>query len=220
MHILILEDDMDLGFALQQALNTEQISSLWVRKLADVPALTADHTFDCLLLDINLPDGSGFKLLQHVRNQQLQVPIIMITARSGLEDRLYGLDGGADDFIIKPFAMAELLSRIRVVTRRYAQQATTLWTFGELHIDPRQHKVTLRGEAVDLLRREFQVLLELARQPNTVIAKAVLAQRLEPFAEAMAFNVLEVHVSNLRRKIGAERVRTVRGVGYMLVSSC
>lgn len=190
MHILILEDDIDLGFALQQALHTEQISSLWVRKLADVPALTADHTFDCLLLDINLPDGNGFRLLQQVRNQQLQVPIIMITARSGLEDRLHGLDGGADDFIIKPFAMAELLSRIRVVTRRYAQQATTLWTFGELHIDPRQHKVTLRGEEVDLLRREFQVLLELARQPNTVIAKAVLAQRLEPFAEAMAFNVL------------------------------
>ena len=118
MHILILEDDIDLGFALQQALHSEQISSLWVRKLADVPALTADHTFDCLLLDINLPDGNGFKLLQHVRNQQLQVPIIMITARSGLEDRLHGLDGGADDFIIKPFAMAELLSRIRVVTRR------------------------------------------------------------------------------------------------------
>lgn len=217
MHILIIEDDIDLGFALQQALNAELISSLWVRQLADVPTLSAESTFDCILLDINLPDGSGFSLLQQVRKQQLLVPIIMLTARSGLEDRLQGLDGGADDFLVKPFAMAELLSRLRVVTRRYALQATTLWTLGELHIDPRQQRVTLHGEPVELVRREFQVLLELARQPNTVIAKAGLAQRLEPFGDAMPFNVLEVHVSNLRKKIGAERVRTVRGVGYMLV---
>lgn len=220
MHILIIEDDIDLGFALQQALNAELITSLWVRQLADVPVLSAESTFDCILLDINLPDGSGFRLLQQVRKQQLLVPIIMLTARSGLEDRLQGLDGGADDFLVKPFAMAELLSRLRVVTRRYALQATTLWTFGELHIDPRQQRVTLHGEPVELVRREFQVLLELARQPNTVIAKAGLAQRLEPFGEAMPFNVLEVHVSNLRKKIGAERVRTVRGVGYMLVVGC
>lgn len=218
MHILIVEDDIDLGFALQQALKAEQISSLWVRKVADVPELSADGAFDCLLLDINLPDGNGLALLQRLRSQQHMLPIIMITARSGLEDRLHGLDGGADDFLVKPFAMAELLSRIRVVTRRYAQQATALWQLGDLHIDPRQQRVTLHGQPIDLLRREFQVLVELARQPNTVMAKGLLAQRLEPFAEAMAFGVLEVHVSNLRKKIGTERVRTIRGVGYMLVA--
>lgn len=218
MHILIVEDDIDLGFALQQALKAEQISSLWVRKVADVPDLSADAALDCLLLDINLPDGNGLALLQRLRSQQHMLPIIMITARSGLEDRLHGLDGGADDFLVKPFAMAELLSRIRVVTRRYAQQATALWQLGDLHIDPRQQRVTLHGQPIDLLRREFQVLVELARQPNTVMAKGLLAQRMEPFAEAMAFGVLEVHVSNLRKKIGTERVRTIRGVGYMLVA--
>lgn len=218
MHILIVEDDIDLGFALQQALKAEQISSLWVRKVADVPDLSADAAFDCLLLDINLPDGNGLALLQRLRSQQHMLPIIMITARSGLEDRLHGLDGGADDFLVKPFAMAELLSRIRVVTRRYAQQATALWQLGDLHIDPRQQRVTLHGQPIDLLRREFQVLVELARQPNTVMVKGLLAQRMEPFAEAMAFGVLEVHVSNLRKKIGTERVRTIRGVGYMLVA--
>jgi len=113
--------------------------------------------------------------------------------------------------------MAELLSRVRAVLRRYAQQASALWTIGQLQIDPRAHRVLLAGEELELLRREFQLLLELAREPGSVVPKGVLAQRLEPLGDALTFSLLEVHISNLRRKIGAQRVRTVRGVGYMLV---
>ena len=217
MHILIIEDDLDLGFALQQALKVEDITSVWLRRVADAPQIAADLDYDCALLDVSLPDGCGLDLLTRWRNTGVTLPIIMITARSGLDDRLAGLDGGADDFIVKPFAMAELVSRVRAVLRRYAQQASALWTIGQLQLEPRGYRAWLDGLALDLLRREFQLLLELAREPGTVVPKGILAQRLEPLGEPLAFSLLEVHVSNLRRKIGAQRIRTLRGVGYMLM---
>lgn len=217
MHILIIEDDLDLGFALQQALQAESISSVWLRRVADAPRSAIDPEFDCILLDIKLPDGNGFDLLKRWRSSGVKLPVIMITARSGLDDRLAGLDGGADDFIVKPFAMAELLSRLRAVLRRYAKQASPLWTIGALQINPRSYQVWLDGIELELLRREIQLLLELARDPGTVIQKGVLAQRLEPLGDALNYSLLEVHISNLRRKIGTQRIRTVRGVGYMLV---
>jgi two-component system response regulator QseB len=215
MHILIIEDDLDLGFALQQALKAEGISSEWLRRLADAPQVAADLAYDCALLDISLPDGSGLELLTRWRKAGVTLPIIMITARSALDDRLAGLDGGADDFIIKPFATAELLSRLRAVQRRYAQQASQMWTLGELQIEPRSYQARLAGAPLELSPREFHLMLELAREPGVVVPKGVLAQRLEPLGEALDFSALEMHVSNLRRKIGAQRIRTVRGVGYM-----
>ena len=144
------------------------------------------------------------------------MPIIVITARSAVEDRLAGLDGGADDFVIKPFATAELLSRIRAVLRRSARQASERWVLGELVIEPRRHAVQRNGTVLDVSPREFQLLLELAREPGVVVSKSMLAQRLYPLGEPMDFAAIEVHVSNLRRKIGAELIRTVRGVGYLL----
>ena len=217
MHLLIIEDDMDLGSALQQALKAESITSVWLRRIEDAPWVAADLDYDCALLDVSLPDGSGLDLLSRWRSAGVNLPIIMITARSGLDDRLAGLDGGADDFIVKPFAMAELISRVRAVLRRYAQQASALWTLGELQIAPRAFQAWQDGVELDLVRREFELLLELAREQGTVVPKGVLAQRLEPLGEPLAFSVLEVHVSNLRRKIGAHRIRTLRGIGYMLV---
>ena len=130
MHILLIEDDLDLGRALQSALKVEGLTSEWLRRAVDAPATVDATTVDCVLLDLTLPDGSGFDLLARWRNQSGhsgQVPIIVITARSAVEDRLAGLDGGADDFVIKPFATAELLSRIRAVLRRSARQASERW---------------------------------------------------------------------------------------------
>jgi two-component system response regulator QseB len=217
MHLLIIEDDMDLGAGLQQALKAESITSVWLRRIADAPWAAADLDYDCALLDVSLPDGSGLELLKRWRQAGVNLPIIMITARSGLDDRLAGLDSGADDFIVKPFAMAELISRVRAVMRRYAQQASALWNIGDLQIEPRAFRVWQNGIELDLVRREFELLIELAREPGTVVPKGALAQRLEPLGEPLAFSVLEVHVSNLRRKIGANRIRTLRGIGYMLV---
>jgi len=216
MHILLIEDDLDLGRALLSALKVEGLTSEWLRRAVDAPATVDATTVDCVLLDLTLPDGSGFDLLTRWRGQGEQVPIIVITARSAVEDRLEGLDGGADDFVIKPFATAELLSRIRAVLRRSARQASERWVVGELVIEPRRHCAQRDGEPLDLSPREFQLLLELAREPGAVVSKGVLAQRLDPLGEPMDFGAIEVHVSNLRRKIGAELIRTVRGVGYLL----
>ena len=218
MHILIIEDDLDLGFALQQALRVDGISSEWLRRVADAPFLFTEPSYDCILLDLTLPDGAGLDLLARWRKAGVALPVIIITARSALDDRLAGLDGGADDFIVKPFATAELVSRIRAVLRRYSQQASEVWTIGALQIEPRRYSARIDGVALELSPREFHLLLELAREPGAVVPKGVLAQRLEPLGDAVDFGAIEVHVSNLRRKIGAQRIGTVRGVGYLLLA--
>ena len=216
MHILLIEDDLDLGGALQSALKVEGFSSEWRRRVADAPQRVDADAVDCVLLDLMLPDGSGFDLLTRWRAQGNKVPVIVITARGAIEDRLHGLDGGADDFVIKPFATAELVSRIRAVLRRSARQASERWTLGDLVIEPRAHQATRAGAPLELSPREFNLLLELARDPGAVVPKGVLAQRLDPLGDPVDFGAIEVHVSNLRRKVGAECIRTVRGVGYML----
>lgn len=216
MHVLLIEDDLDLGRALQAALKVEGLSSEWLRRAADAPPELHEEAAACVLLDLSLPDGSGFDLLARWRRQGCTVPVIVITARTALEDRLAGLDGGADDFIVKPFAAAELVSRIRAVLRRSARQASETWTLGPMTIEPRQHRASLHGQALELSPREFQLLLVLAREPGAVVPKGTIAQRLAPLGDPLDFAALEVHMSNLRRKIGAERIRTVRGVGYML----
>lgn len=218
MHILLIEDDLDLGRALHRALSANDFSCEWLRRIGDVPHSFAETPYDCVLLDLSLPDGTGLDLLSRWRREDVGVPVIVITARSALEDRLAGLNSGADDFVVKPFAVAELVARLHAVSRRYARQAGDVWSFGGLEIEPRHHRVRLDGSPLDLSPREFCLLLELVREPGAVVSKGTLAQKLEPLGEAVDFGVLEVHMHNLRRKIGAQRVKTVRGVGYMLAA--
>jgi len=218
MHILLIEDDLDLGRALHSSLRLEGFSVQWLRRAADAPHQLDDGVVGCLLLDLSLPDGDGMALLARWRRQGHLTPVIVITARMDLHERLNGLDNGADDFLVKPFAIPELVARIRAVLRRYAKQASEVWTIGALALEPKRHLCRLHGETLNLSPREFQLLMELARDPGAVISKGQLAQRLEPLGDAVEFSALEVHMSNLRRKIGAERIRTVRGVGYLLES--
>ncbi|HEX2585078.1 MAG TPA: response regulator transcription factor [Steroidobacteraceae bacterium] len=218
MHILMIEDDLDLGRGLLKALNAEDISCQWLRRTADAPLNFFGETCDCILLDLSLPDGTGFELLKRWRQANVTIPIIIMTARSAIEDKLMGLDGGADDFVVKPFDTAELLSRVRAVVRRSAQRASEIWTIGDLQIEPHRFIARLNGTTLELSPREFNLLVELARDTGAYIPKGTLAQRLEPMGDGLDFGALEVHISNLRRKIGAERIRTLRGVGYMLAS--
>jgi two-component system response regulator QseB len=216
MHILLVEDDLDLGRALLQGLKAEGITGEWVRRTVDALHAIENTAMDCVLLDLSLPDGAGSDLLARWRRAGLGIPIIIITARSALEERLAGLDGGADDFLVKPFATAELASRIRAIVRRSAQQAHETWTLGDLQIDPRCHEARVGARQLDLSPREFRLLVELARQPGMVVSKSDLSVRLDPLGDPVDFAAIEVHVSNLRRKIGATRIRTIRGVGYVL----
>ncbi len=218
MHILMLEDDMDLGAALHKALRLEGHSSTWLRRATDAPHRLEPGEQDAVLLDLGLPDGSGHELLSRWREQGSSTPIVVMTARAALEDKLASFDGGADDYVVKPFELPELLARLRAVLRRAAQQASDSWQFGSLTIEPRRHRALIAGQELALSPKEYQLLFELARERGGVLAKPLLAQRLAPLGEAMDYGALEVHLSNLRRKIGAERIGTQRGVGYWLES--
>ena len=216
MHILIVEDDIDLGQALLAALKAEGFSGLWVRRLSEAPEPSAAGV-DCVLLDLSLPDGLGLQLLNRWRREGELVPVIVITARSTLGDRLSGFESGADDFLVKPFAMPELMARIGAVTRRSARQASPVWQVADLKLEPQAHLAWRDGVPLELSLREFRLLMELARDTSAVVSKRELGRRMEPLGEPLDAATIEVHLSHLRRKIGAERVRTVRGVGYQLV---
>lgn len=218
MHLLIIEDDLDLGRALLSSVKAEGMTALWLRKLADVPWGVCDPKPDCVLLDLTLPDGDGLDALRRFRRDMTDVPIIIITARSALEDRLSGLHDGADDYVVKPFAVSELLARIWAVVRRSARQASERWTLGDITIEPRSHQAWQNGEPLELTAREFRLLLELTRDPGATISKGVLGQRLVPLGDPLDAATIEVHLSNLRRKVGCERIATVRGVGYRWVT--
>lgn len=216
MHLLLVEDDLDLGAALLGALRKAHFTVEWLRTCHDARAFATKVAYDCVLLDLSLPDGQGIDVLRFWRGQGVTTPVIVITARSGLDDRLAGLDGGADDYIVKPFAFEELVSRIHAVMRRAARQADSMWHFGNLLIDVARHEVRLGEVPVALTPAEYDVLLSLARAAGTVVSKHRLARALDPTGESIDFNTIEVHVHHLRKKLGAELIRTVRGVGYLL----
>jgi two-component system, OmpR family, response regulator QseB len=215
MHILLVEDDLDLGPALLAALKAEGMSAQWVRRAGDARAAMGPEV-DLVLLDRALAGQEGLDLLREWRARRRSTPVIVITARSSLSDRLEGLDEGADDYLVKPFEIPELLSRVRAVHRRHRRQASEQWDLGALTVSPRSHQAWLNGEPLVLSAREFQLLLALAKDTDAVVPKHVLGQLLEPLGDPVDAATVEVHLSNLRRKIGSERIRTVRGVGYQL----
>ena len=218
MHILLVEDDLDLGASLVRALQQDGFTVQWLRRAHDAPLQLDDPGCSAVLLDQGLPDGSGMELLRRWRRAQAAAPVLVITARSALQDRLGGLDAGADDYLVKPFDIPELLARLRAVLRRTAAQSGEQWQFGALSVWPRKCQAQLGGQPLELTPREFQLLLALAQGGGDVVPKRTLAQRLEPLGDPMDTAALQVHISNLRRKIGAERVGTLRGVGYWLES--
>lgn len=217
MHVLLFEDDLDLGQAILNALRQEGLSVLWLRSAEGAQGLETSG-IDAVLLDLGLPNADGMDLLRGWRRAGWLVPVMVISARAELPQRLAGLDEGADDYLPKPFAMAELISRLRALHRRQARQASERWRIGKLEIAPRDNRVWVDGEPVELSGREFQLLEALARSPDAVVSKSALGRRLQPLGEPLEGSVIEVHMSNLRRKIGAHRIRTLRGVGYQLIA--
>ena len=215
MKILLVEDDLELGRALQSVLLDDGFDAVWVRLAADARRLLAPERFAAAVLDLGLPDGDGMALLQQLRGDGDQVPVVLITARDALEDRLSGFASGADDYLVKPFDMAELLARLRAVLRRThgASACIGQWTCGALALDERRKALTCDGEQVALSRTEYSLLLALMQASDRVVTRTELEDRALAGSESQT---LDVHISNLRKKIGEQRIRTVRGVGYMV----
>jgi two-component system response regulator QseB len=213
----LVEDDLQLGSALQRSLTLAGLDAVWVRRLKDAASsLAALAPGGAVVLDINLPDGNGFSLLQELRAANNHVGVIVMTARADLADRLRGLDGGADDYIVKPFEVAELISRVRAVLRRMAGQSGPRWTIGALVVDSTDHTASLDGAPLNLTPLEYKLLLALATAAGRVVRREELIRAVWSSRDRGSDASLDFHLHALRRKLGAGRISTRRGIGYVL----
>lgn len=214
--ILLIEDDPQLGHALWQALTDSDYLATWVRTVEDGDLHLRTQRYGAVLLDLGLPDGSGLEVLKQMRRRNDRTPVLILTARDAVDDRVRGLDDGADDYLPKPFAIPELLSRVRALLRRSAGFASRAWQIGDLTVDPEARSVTRQGVPVHLAPKEFQILLLLAHQAGRVVSRTHLEEGISELGEEPESNAIEVHVHHLRRKLGNHRIRTIRGLGYLL----
>ncbi len=217
MRLLLLEDDLQLGKALQAALKQSEFHIVWVRRVQEAKVLLATESYAVVLLDIGLPDGSGLDVLAWLRKQGRTVPVVMLTARDTVNDRIEGLDMGADDYMPKPFAIPELVSRIRAVSRRSAGFAEEVWRIGDLCVEPAKRRASMAGTPLELSLREYTLLLELAKNAGRYVTRSQLEQAVFNTQTDIESNALEVHIHHLRKKLGAQRIQTIRGVGYLLL---
>jgi len=216
MRVLIVEDDAGIASGLAATLKSSGYAVDVTPTLALATAALRVEPFDLVLLDLGLPDGDGLDWLRAVRQSGQVMPVLIMTARDSLPDRVAGLDEGADDYVVKPFEPEELLARMRVALRRSEGRASPLLHHGELMVDPAAHTVTRNGEPVVLRAKEFALLLALLRGSGQVLSRQRLEQALYGFDEVLDSNALEVHMHHLRRKLGDDWVKTVRGVGYFV----
>ncbi|WP_280154811.1 response regulator transcription factor [Piscinibacter sp. XHJ-5] len=215
MRLLLIEDDDILGEGLRDFLRVEGHTVDWCRSLRETGAFR-DEPYDALLVDWQLPDGSGLDWLRERRNRGDATPALMLTARDRLGDRIHGLDSGADDYLVKPFAPEELAARLRAVSRRRAGSAGPRRRFGDVEVDLTARCAFIDGQAADLTAREWQVLEALVLRAGRIVPKSDLEKLMLGFDSEIASNALEVHVSALRRKLGRDLVETVRGLGYRI----
>ncbi|MED5524678.1 response regulator [Gallaecimonas pentaromativorans] len=216
MRLMLVEDDVLLGQGLVTAFGREGYAVDWYQRISEAQSAMAAGQPDMVVLDWQLPDGSGIELLKSWRRQGMSLPVLMLTARDAIDDRIQGLDSGADDYLVKPFESRELLARLRALSRRPVNQVDPVLANGTLSLDPASHQVMLASEQVALSRREFALLHELIRQPDRVLTREQLIERLYSWGEELESNTLEVHVHHLRKKLGSEFIKTIRGVGYVM----
>jgi two-component system OmpR family response regulator/two-component system response regulator QseB len=217
MRILLVEDDHLLGDGVQAGLAQSGFGVDWVKDgiAADLALKSGD--FAAVVLDLGLPRLSGLDLLRRLRAGGNKVPVLILTARDAVEDRIKGLDAGADDYLVKPFDLHELAARLRALIRRSHGAAAPRLRVGELELDPAGRHVALRGRALGLSTREFALLHELMLSAGRVLTREQLGERLYAWGEEIESNAIDVHIHHLRRKLAPDLIRTVRGVGYMML---
>lgn len=219
MRILLVEDDLDLAKGLVLALSSQGFAvnhvSLGQHALNSIKAKDCD----AVILDLGLPDMDGLAVLKQSRQKDTHLPVLVLTARDGVDDRIRGLDSGADDYLVKPFAMPELFARLRVIERRLGTATTHLIRLQQVELDTTAHQVRVEGEAIGLSRREYMLLKELMESAGRIKTREQLEASLYAWGEEVASNALEVHISNLRKKLPKDFIKTLRGVGYSVSAS-
>ena len=214
MRILLVEDDMDLAQGLQLALREQGFTVNQVSLGQQALASIRSQDCDAVVLDLGLPDIDGLDVLKITRQKYAKLPVLVLTARDGVDDRIRGLDLGADDYLVKPFAMSELFARLRVIERRLGTASSHLIKLQNVELDASSHQVSLDGVVLNLSRREYMLLKVLMESAGRIKTREQLEASLYAWGEEVASNALEVHISNLRKKLPKDFIKTVRGVGY------
>lgn len=217
MRVLLVEDDPMIGEAIQGALKDASYAADWVKNGQTALNTLCCQFYDLILLDLGLPGKDGLDVLSSIRSQDNPVPVLIITARDGLDERIRGLDEGADDYVLKPFEMAELFARIRAVLRRKGGSAAPVLSNGIVSLDPATREARCNGvEAVRLSNREFALLQALMVRPGAILSRNELEDRIYGWGEEVESNVVEFLIHALRKKLGSEIIKNVRGVGWMV----
>jgi len=214
--LLLVEDDPMIGESVRQGLRQDGFTVDWARDGKDAELALEAEPYALVLLDLGLPGKSGLDLLERLRRRGDGIPVLIMTARDTVADRVRGLDTGADDYLVKPFDLEEMSARIRALLRRRAGRSQPRIAYGALTLDPATHEVTLRGKPLLLSAREFALLRALLEKPGAVLSRARLEEILYGWDKEVESNAVEVHIHNLRKKLGVDAIRNVRGVGYMV----
>lgn len=216
MRVLLIEDDRVLGAAIRDYLNTKGHSADWVTLVADARLALATVTYELVLLDLGLPDGSGLDLLQELRGGRHDLPVIITTAQDQVAIRVEGLNSGADDYLVKPFDLSEMLARMSAVVRRFAGSSLPARLPGEVTVDLARRTVVAGDTSVVLTAREWAVLERLIRHRGAIVSKSDIEDSLYQFGAEIESNAVEVYISRLRKKLGRDFVSTSRGLGYQI----
>lgn len=216
MNILLVEDDQALAKGLQQALSHEHFVVNWVSKGKDALHVIHSDLPDLVILDIGLPDMDGFQVLKQLRETHQELPVLMLTARDGTDDKVAGLDLGADDYLTKPFDMKELFARLRMLGRRTGNSTSSKITIASVSLDTASHEVSNEGQVIELPRREYMLLQALMENAGRVQTRDSLETRLYSWGEEISSNSIQVHIHNLRKKLAPDFITTIRGIGYIV----
>lgn len=216
MRILLVEDDSLLGDGICEGLRRKNNSVDWVKNGETGLSAITETQYDCIILDIGLPKMSGLDVLHQMRASNNDTPVLILTAQSDISDRVKGLDAGADDYLVKPFAFAELYARVRALSRRKRGTSSETISYKNIKIDTTSHSVELNNQAVVLSRREFSLLVELITNQGHVLSRRHLEQKLYSWRDEVESNTIEVHIHHLRKKFYPDLFKTVRGIGYIV----
>ena len=219
MRVLLIEDEPFLGQAVQEQVAADGHAVDWVTRLDEADAALRAVDYGLVLLDLHLPDGRGLDLLKTLRRAGDQRPVIILTARDQISDRIEGLNAGADDYLVKPFDLNELSARVMAVARRYAGNPNPLMALGDVKIDKAERRVWRDGKVVDLTKREWAIMDLLTQRATAVVSKDQIEEALYDFGSEIESNTVEVHISRLRKKLGRDTIHTLRGVGYRMGSA-